>query len=280
MYRKARQEQESNQSKMENSVQNVIQQSQFFTRLLKLPVVTSAVAVASDFYGKAKNSGGIVGKTIGLAESTSYAVAEQVFPLAQKFSPLAVPLLPLQKVDALANFGLEQLETRAPIITRQPQDIVTETKELVSATVNPAVQRFNSVSTVILGSPVAQFGFDVAENILDTVSSVVDRLLPSGKASEKNGSAQNGYIHEASPADKSARTGYLFRKAYYLGSSVLKRILGVAQNRVESVVSVGDTVVNTARKSLNNMLTPNADKAPAPVQNGDSKPRNKSKKSQ
>jgi len=234
---------------MENSVQNVIQQSQFFTRLFKLPVVNSAVAVATDYYGKAKNSGGLVGKTIGLAESTSFAVAGQVLPFAQKFTPLAAPLLPLQKVDALANYGLEQLETRAPIITRQPQKIVTETKELVSATMSPAVNTYNSVSTVILGNPMAQLGFDVAENILDTVSNVLDRFLPA-KSTEQNGVTSNGHIKESTPVDKSARAGFLFRKAYYLGSSVIKRVLGVAQNRVESVVSVGDNVVNTARKSL------------------------------
>jgi len=57
---------------------------------------------------------------------------------------------------------------------------------------------------------------------------------------------------------------------------VTKRLFGIAQHRVDAVVSVGDNVVNTARKSLNNMLT-----APAPVvQNGDAKQRSKPKKTQ
>jgi len=190
-----------------------------------------------------------VGKTIGLAESTSFAVADQVLPFAKRFTPLATPLLPLEKVDAIANFGLEQLETRAPIITRAPKEIMIETKEKIQVSVAPAVARFNTVYTLVLSNPLAQITFDIVENLLDTASKVADRILP-GKYAETNGVTQNGIVHEQSPADKSARLGYLFRKAYFLTSSVTKRLFGIAQHRVDAVVSVGDNVVNTARKSL------------------------------
>jgi len=257
MYRKSQQEQNN---KMEKSyAQNAIEHSQFFTRLFKLPVVHSAVVLASDFYGKAKNSGGIVGRTIGLAESTSVAVAEQVIiPYAQKFSPLAAPVFkPLEKVDALASFGLEQIEKNAPIITKEPGQIVTQTRELVSAKVSPAVERFNSLSSKVLGSPVAQIAFDVVENLMDTASNVVDHILPP-KNPEKNGSVQNGYIHEATPVDKSARAGFLIRKAYYIVTSVAKRIFPFGQSKV---------LASPTPSPVQNQV----------VQNGESKPSRKQK---
>lgn len=258
MYRKSVQEAMDNHSVYRNTIDS----SQFLTRLVKLPVINSAITVASDLYGKAKNSGGIVGRTLGVAERTCYAAAGQVLPYAQKLTPLAVQ--PLARVDDFANKGLEKLENNVPSIKKQPLEIMSDTKELISSKVNPAVVRMHSVSDTLLSSRIAQLSFDIFDHFLNSASTVVDHVLPPS-ATEK--SAQNGTHHEnnKTPEEKTARLGYLFRKAIFLATNTTRRLLGLAQSRVDSAVSAKDIVVNSARKSLNNIL-------PAPqVQNGESK---------
>jgi len=252
---------------------NPVDSSQFLQRLVKLPIVSSALTVASDYYGKVKNSGGLIAKTVNLAERTAIGVAGKAVPYAQILTPFASQ--PLGKIDNLANYGLEKLETTVPVITKEPQVIYTETKELVNAKVSPAVKRIEGVSDVILGTRLAQFGLDVFENCLDTAANVINKFLPADTSSEKNGQ-QNGFLAPNAPEENNtARVGYLIRKTIYLATSVTKRIFGLAQSRVDSAVSVTDNVVNSARKTLNNIIQ----KSEA-QQNGDHKPKNKGKKSQ
>lgn len=267
MYRKSVQDAMDNNSS--NSVyRNTIEASQFLTRLVKIPVVNSAINVASDIYGKAKNSGGLVGKTLGVAERTCFAAAGQVLPFAQKLTPLAVQ--PLTRVDDFANKGLEKLENKVPAINKMPLEFVSDTKELISSKMNPAVERINSVSETLLSTRLFQLSFDIFDHFLNSASTVVDHVLPPN-AAEKVGMGQNGFSPDSkTPEEKTARFGYLFRKALYLAANTTRRLLGLAQSRVDSAVSATDTVVTSARKSLNNIL-PNA------AQNGDSNHKERSK---
>jgi len=246
---------------------NPVDSSQFLQRLVKLPIVHSALAVASDYYGKVKNSGGIIAKTLNVAERTAIGVAGKAVPYAQILTPFAAQ--PFEKIDHLASFGLEKLESSVPVITKEPQVIYTETKELVNAKVSPAVKRFESASEVVLGTRLAQFGLDIVENCLDTAASVILRFLPADNNAEKNGQ-QNGFLRETAPEEKTARVGYLFRKAVYLVNTVTKRVFGLAQSRMDSAVSVTDNVVNSARKTLvgfaPNLFPKNSSQA---VNNGD-----------
>jgi hypothetical protein len=199
-------------------------------------------------------------------------VAGRAVSYAQILTPLAAQ--PLEKIDNLANYGLEKLESSVPFITKQPQVIYSETKDLVNSKVTPAVKRIESVSDVVFGTRLAKFGLDVVESCLDTTANLINKFLPADISSEKNGQ-QNGFIRESAPQEKTARVGYLFRKALYLVNSTTKRIFGLAQSRVDSAVSVTDNVVNSARKTLNNILPKSAAQ-----QNGVHKTENKGKKSQ
>jgi len=269
MYRRTQQEMANNTvAKLPNPVDS----SQFLQRLVKLPIVNSALTVASDYYGKVKNSGGLIAKTVNLAERTAIGMAGKAVPYAQILTPLASQ--PLGKIDNLANYGLEKLESSVPVITKEPQVIYTETKELVNSKVSPAVKRIEGMSDVILGTRLAQFGLDMVESCLDTAANVINKFLPADSSSEKNGQ-QNGFLPSPAPEEKTARVGYLFRKALYLATSVSKRIFGLAQSRVDSAVAVTDNVVNSARKAVNNII-----KKSEAQQNGDHKPKNKGKKSQ
>jgi len=266
---------------MDNSTayQNTINSSAFLSRLVKLPVIDSAINVASGIYGRAKNSGGIVGTTLSIAENTAYVTAAQVAPFAQKFIPMATS--PLTKLDDFASKGLEKLENNVPEIKKQPQEIVSDTKELINARISPAVNRVNSVSESLLSIKVVQIGMDIFEHCLNTASSVVDHILPPN-ANEKT-AQQNGFHYDSSKSEenKAGRLGFLFHKALYLATSTTRRIIGLAQSRVDTAVSASDSIVNSARKTINNIL-PNGQQAAAAVQNGETKSTKgpKSKKSQ
>jgi len=239
---------------------NTVESSQFLTRLCNIPLVHSTISVVSDYYGQAKNSGGIVGKTIGVAEMTASVAAGQVLPYAQKLTPFAAQ--PLSKVDDLANKGLEKLETNVPVIMKQPQEIVSDTRELIHSKVTPAVETINSVSEMVLGTKVAQFSMDCYEQCLKAATEVVDYILPPN---ENEKTQQNGFHYDNTVnEEKSRRIGYLFHRSVYLITVTSRRLLGLAQSRVDSAVTATDSVVNSARKSLNNIL-PKA-------QNGDAKP--------
>lgn len=111
----------------------------------------------------------------------------------------------------------------------------------------PVVQTADSITKVIVGTRLAQFGLDIVEGGLDITANVINRILPAGN-SEKNGQS-NGFLPEA-PEDKTARLGFVARKAIYLVNSVYRRVFGIAQSRVESISAVTDNVMNSARKTL------------------------------
>lgn len=124
--------------------------------------------------------------------------------------------------------------------------IVTDTKELISSKVTPAVERINSFSDTLLETKVAQFSMDCYEQCLKTASSIVDYFLPPNE-SEKT--QQNGF-HYVETEEKSRRLGYLFHRSIYLVTVTSRRLLGMAQSRVDSAVTATDSVVNSARKSF------------------------------
>jgi hypothetical protein len=127
---------------------------------------------------------------------------------------------------------------------------VSDTKELISSKMNPAVERINSVSETLLSTRLFQLSFDIFDHFLNSASTVVDHVLPPN-ATEKAGMGQNGFSPDSkTPEEKTARFGFLFRKALYLATNTTRRLLGLAQSRVDSAVSATDTVVTSARKSL------------------------------
>lgn len=253
---------------MENAKVTQLPQSQFFTRLARIPVINSAIGYASELYGKAKSSGGFVGRTIGVAENVANVAAVKALPMVPPFA-----VQHLAKVDILAMMGLEKLEQNVPAINKKPQQLVSETKELISARVTPAVETFNHYSQTFLQSKMLKVTFDLFENVLKTMNHTLDLVLPPENGEKVD---QNGYVGENgenSPLDGGARAGFLFRKTVYFFSTATRRIFGIAQSRVDSAKLVTGQAVSTVNESIQKMIPHSGER------NGEAKPK-KSKKVQ
>jgi len=176
------------------------------------------------------------------------------------------------KVDTLAMIGLEKLEQNVPAINKRPQQLVSETKELISARVTPAMETFHQYSQTFLQSKMLKVTFDVYENVLKTMNHTLDLVLPpeGGEKVDQNGYAGDG---DNSPDDGGARAGFLFRKTIYFFSTATRRLFGIAQSRVDSAKMATDQAVSNACESIQKIMPHGGER------NGEAKSK-KSKKAQ
>jgi len=172
--------------------------------------------------------------TMGMASNLA-------LPIAQKM------LTPLGKIDEYACKGLESLETRVPSVNKQPQEIYTESKELITAKVSPAVATFNKAQEMVCKTVIAQKTFDIVEYMLGAAENALDIVLPR-QAEDK--SEQNGGHELEKPKDDAARAGYLARKYMGLLTNFSRRLFGVAQSRVETAAATTEVVIKSAQKAL------------------------------
>jgi hypothetical protein len=146
---------------------------------------------------------------------------------------------PLAKVDNLAYKGLETLENKVPVIKKQPQEIVSETREIISSRVNPAVERLNEVSENVLSSRPAQFTLDCYEKVLVGGNAVVNSVLPAPKESDQ----PTGFPHGKAPESASGRPYFLLQESIWFITDTAHRLLSSAKTRT-------DAVVQSVRKTL------------------------------
>ncbi|CAG7721205.1 unnamed protein product [Allacma fusca] len=203
--------------------------SEFLSRLSSIPLVHVTILFTADMYARAKSSLWILGKTSSLIEN----VIQQAMIVSQPLMNMVLPMAaaPLSKADKLATKGLETLERNMPVITKEPQEIVSDTKELISSRVNPAVERLNVVSENVLSSRFAQLSFDCVEKVLEQSNRIANSVLPKDQA---NGDA-SGFPREPEPEQKSARGSWLVRESFHLIYSTTQRVFGIAQSRADSM---------------------------------------------
>jgi len=211
--------------------------SEFLSRLSHIPLIHLSIIFTYDLWARAKGSLWILTKTSDMIESgiqTAFKIAQ---PFMDRVRPIAAS--PLSKVDSLATKGLETLESTVPIITKEPQEIVSETKEMISSRVNPALERVNVVSENVLSSRIAQLSFDCVEKVLEQSNRIANSVLPKDQA---NGDAP-GFPSEPEPEKKSARGVWLARESFHFIYHTTQRVFGYAHSRA-------DSVVNQVKKSL------------------------------
>jgi hypothetical protein len=220
--------------------------SEFLRRFSSLPLVNAMLLFTMNIYTKAKSSVWIVGKASDWMENTIKLVSGFAGPIVNQLSPLAAS--PLAKVDDLATKGLDTLERTVPAIKKQPNEIVADTKEMISSKVSPAVERLNNASEQVLSSKVVQLSFDVYENVLSRGSALVNNCLSSPKL-DQNGQ-QNGFPRENKPESGAARAVWLCRESFFFVCNTTQRLFGIAQSRVDSAVHGAESVVTSVKKSL------------------------------
>jgi len=227
---------------MENNAKHPVEnhegsKSEFLNRLSNLPLIHFTIVFTADLYAKAKGSLWILTKTSDWIESGFQTAFKLVQPVMDRVRPIAAA--PLSKVDSLATKGLETLERNVPVITKEPQEIVSDTKEMISSRVTPALERVNEVSENVLSSRIAQLSFDCVEKVLEQSNRIANSVLPKDQA---NGDAP-GFPSEPEPEKKSARGYWLVRESFRLAYNTTQRVFGIAQSRA-------DSVVNQVKKSL------------------------------
>ncbi|KAG0412735.1 hypothetical protein HPB47_010126 [Ixodes persulcatus] len=143
---------QASSSKQEASAE-VVQATRvnFVTRLNALPAVTTLRGVATQSYGRAKQSYAFVAVPLQLAEiGVQYAV-EKSMPLLDRFRPH------LSYVDGLACRGLDKLEAAYPDVTqKQPREILNDTvafgRSKLASVKDYGVSKAQDVNTVAVGA--------------------------------------------------------------------------------------------------------------------------------
>lgn len=103
-------------------------QIQILSRVASLPLINSAIGLATDGYSRIKSYNSLVSATLSRAEKSLLFVASNVVTTAQpvinKFEK------PIQYADTIACQGLDKLEQRVPAIKKSPEELRDETKRL------------------------------------------------------------------------------------------------------------------------------------------------------
>lgn len=223
---------------------SVVRHSEFLRRLSSLPVVNAMLVFTLNIYAKAKSSFTIVSKASDWVEYSARVVAAYASPFVNQLSPLAAS--PLAKVDDLATKGLVTLEQKLPAIKKQPNEIVSDTREMISSRVTPAVERLSNASEHVLGNKLVQFPCDMIEKLLSNGSAMVNNVLPSEKTTQNGQQQSNGFPVEKKPENKAQRVGWLVKESFFFAWNTSQKLYGYVQSKT-GTHGGSDAVV---RKSL------------------------------
>jgi hypothetical protein len=113
----------------------------FICRFQSLPVVNSTCYWLFENYNKLKEKNFVTKCTCDLAETTLKSSIYLATPIVKKFKSQ------VNALDSIACNQLDKLESAFPIIKSQPDMIVSQSKELINKTVEPAVTRYANFRT-------------------------------------------------------------------------------------------------------------------------------------
>lgn len=114
---------------------NLFAHLQSIDRVLKLPVVDATWQQTQNVYGRVKDYNPLLNWAFGTAEDVVHRAVTISAPLVHKFDR------PLQLVDQTLVKGIDRIESTAPIIKEQPQEIYNQAKSKVLGTVKPYTEK-------------------------------------------------------------------------------------------------------------------------------------------
>jgi len=133
---------------------------QILTRVAKLPLVSSAIDLASDSYARLKSSNGLLNATLSRAEQSLMFVVSTAKPVIDKLEK------PISMADNIACQGLDKLQEKVPAITKSAEEIRGDTKKLYEG----SVVRFSEIT---------RFGNDKVRGLKDYSVSRISLVLES-----------------------------------------------------------------------------------------------------
>lgn len=100
------------------------------SRFSSLPLVNSAINLASDGYSRFKSYNSLLSATLSKAEQSIAFMASTAQPVIQKFEK------PISIADNIACQGLDKLQEKVPAINKSPEELKDGTKKIYEDGVN------------------------------------------------------------------------------------------------------------------------------------------------
>jgi len=131
-----------------------------FSRISSLPLVNSAIGLATDGYSRLKSYNTLISATLSRAEQSILFMASTAKPMIEKFEK------PISFADSMACQGLDKLQEKVPAIKKSPEELKDETKKLFSGSVE-RIEGMRRYSTDALYG-VKDYGFSKVNGVLDS----------------------------------------------------------------------------------------------------------------
>lgn len=147
-----------------------VSQLQSFNRVAEIPVVKSALAIASDQYEKLKGYS-MVGSSLMKAEQTVQYVAESAKPVVSKLEKQ------LSFADSIMCQGLDKLEEKVPALKKSTDELKIVGWEKVDSIKAYGYDRVNDA----LHSPYALAVIKSMDTAMDLTEHAVDHYLPASE---------------------------------------------------------------------------------------------------
>jgi len=195
-------------------------QIQILSRFANLPIIHSAIGLATDGYSRIKSYNGLVTATLSKAEQSILYVATSAKPVIEKFEkPIAI-------ADNIACQGLDKLEEKVPALKKSTEEIKDETKKLFEGSVSRItdIRKYGNdklrdikeygYTTVngVLDSPYIKAFLKTIDNAIDLTHNVVDNYLPAAanepRIDDETKSQQTLLVRMSSLSDKMRRRMY------------------------------------------------------------------------
>jgi len=156
------------------------------TRFSSLPLVNSAIGLATDGYSRFKGYNKLLSATLSRAEQSILFMASTAKPVIQKLEKQ------ISIADNIACQGLDKLEEKVPALKKSTEEIRDETKKLFEGSVGRIeVMRKYSTDTLsvikdygvtkvngILDSPYIRVFVKSIDTAIDLTHNAVDHYLP------------------------------------------------------------------------------------------------------
>jgi perilipin-2 len=129
------------------------------SRFSSLPLVNSAINLATDGYSRIKGYNSLISATLSRAEQSIAFMASTAQPVIQKFEK------PISFADNIACQGLDKLQEKVPAIKKSPEELKDGTKKLVEDGVS-RIRVVRKYSTDKIQG-IKDYGYNKVNGVLD-----------------------------------------------------------------------------------------------------------------
>jgi len=218
------------------------------SRLSSLPLVNSAIGLATDGYSRFKSYNSLLSATLSKAEQSLLFMSSTAKPFIQKLEK------PISMADNIACQGLDKLEQKVPALKKSTDELKDETKKLYEGSVQRigGMRKYStdklhdmkdySVNKVtgILDSSYIRVFIKSIDTAIDLTHNAVDHYLPA--------------IANEPPVDKSEGQTLVVRMSR-LSEKMRRRMYDQMTNKwIPNVLTIATTFKDNLLNWLNNKI--------------------------